>query len=143
MRILRFFKRPSTSTSWARCSVPARPCVAWRGRAAGRAAPSTLGSPAEFVWYAASKGAIDSMTLGLAKEVAGDGIRVNAVAPGLTDTELHALSTGEPGRVARMAPLIPLGRGASPEEIAEPVLWLLSDAASYVTGAILRVAGGR
>ena len=83
------------------------------------------------------------MTLGLAKEVAGDGIRVNAVAPGLTDTELHALSTGEPGRVARMAPLIPLGRGASPEEIAEPVLWLLSDAASYVTGAILRVAGGR
>jgi len=104
---------------------------------------ATLGSPGEFVWYAASKGAVDSMTIGLAKEVASEGIRVNAVSPGLTDTELHALSTGEPGRVARMAPLIPLGRGASPAEIAEPVLWLLSDAASYVTGAILRVAGGR
>lgn len=104
---------------------------------------ATLGSPSEFVWYAASKGAVDSLTIGLSKEVAGEGIRVNAVAPGLTDTELHARSTGEPGRVQRMAPLIPLGRGASPEEIAEPVLWLLSDAASYVTGAIVRVAGGR
>jgi NAD(P)-dependent dehydrogenase (short-subunit alcohol dehydrogenase family) len=104
---------------------------------------ATLGSPGEFVWYAASKGAIDSLTLGLSKEVSGDGIRVNAVSPGLTDTELHALSTGEPGRVARMTPAIPLGRAAAPEEVAEPILWLLSDAASYVTGAILRVAGGR
>ncbi|MET0339868.1 MAG: SDR family oxidoreductase [Polyangiales bacterium] len=104
---------------------------------------ATLGSPGEFVWYAASKGAVDSLTLGLSKEVASEGIRVNAVAPGLTDTELHARSTGEPGRVARMAPLIPIGRGASADEVAEPVLWLLSDAASYVTGAILRVAGGR
>ncbi len=104
---------------------------------------ATLGSAGEFVWYAASKAAVDTMTLGLATEVATQGIRVNAVAPGLTDTELHALSTGEPGRVARMAPGIPLGRAASPEEVAEPVLWLLSDAAGYVTGAILRVAGGR
>lgn len=104
---------------------------------------ATLGSPGEFVWYAASKGAVDTLTLGLSKEVAADGIRVNAVSPGLTDTELHALSTGEPGRVARMAPSIPLGRSASPEEVAEPVLWLLSDAASYVTGAVLRAAGGR
>jgi NAD(P)-dependent dehydrogenase (short-subunit alcohol dehydrogenase family) len=104
---------------------------------------ATLGSPGEFVWYAASKGAIDSLTLGLSKEAAADGIRVNAVSPGLTETELHALSTGEPNRVARMAPQIPMGRAASPEEVAEPILWLLSDAASYVTGAIIRVAGGR
>jgi NAD(P)-dependent dehydrogenase (short-subunit alcohol dehydrogenase family) len=104
---------------------------------------ATLGSPGEFVWYAASKGAIDSFTIGLAKEVASINVRVNAVAPGLTDTELHALSTGEPGRVARMAPHIPLGRAATASEVAESVLWLLSDAASYVSGTILRVAGGR
>jgi NAD(P)-dependent dehydrogenase (short-subunit alcohol dehydrogenase family) len=104
---------------------------------------ATLGSAGEFVWYAASKAAVDTMTVGLAKEVAAEGIRVNAVSPGLTDTELHALSTGEPGRIARMTPAIPLGRAATPEEIAEPVLWLLSDAASYVTGAIVRAAGGR
>jgi glucose 1-dehydrogenase len=104
---------------------------------------ATLGSAGEYVWYAASKAAVDTLTVGLSKEVAAEGIRVNAVSPGLTETELHALSTGEPGRVARLAPAIPLGRGATPEEIAEPVLWLLSEAASYVTGAILRVAGGR
>jgi NAD(P)-dependent dehydrogenase (short-subunit alcohol dehydrogenase family) len=104
---------------------------------------ATLGSPGEFVWYAASKGAIDSLTVGLSKEVASCGVRVNAVSPGLTDTELHALSTEEPGRIARMAPQIPLGRAASAQEVAEPILWLLSDAASYVTGAIVRVAGGR
>lgn len=104
---------------------------------------ATLGSPGEYVWYAASKGAVDSLTLGLAKEVASDGIRVNAVSPGLTDTDLHALSTGEPQRLARLAPTVPMNRAASAEEIAAPVLWLLSDAASYVTGAILRVAGGR
>jgi NAD(P)-dependent dehydrogenase (short-subunit alcohol dehydrogenase family) len=104
---------------------------------------ATLGSAGEFVWYAASKGAIDSLTVGLAKEVADEGIRVNAVAPGLTDTELHARSTGEPGRATRMAPAIPLGRAATAEEIAEPVLWLVSEAASYVTGAVLRAAGGR
>jgi NAD(P)-dependent dehydrogenase (short-subunit alcohol dehydrogenase family) len=104
---------------------------------------ATIGSPGEFVWYAASKGAIDSLTLGLSKEVARDGVRVNAVAPGLVDTELHARSTGEPGRVDRMLPVIPFGRAAAPEEIAEPILWLLSDAASYVSGAIVRAAGGR
>jgi NAD(P)-dependent dehydrogenase (short-subunit alcohol dehydrogenase family) len=102
-----------------------------------------LGSPGEYVWYAASKGAVDSFTTGLAKEVADQGIRVNAVSPGMVDTDIHALSTGEPGRVARIAPLIPLKRAARPDEIATAILYLLSDEASYITGANLSVSGGR
>lgn len=102
-----------------------------------------LGSPDEFVWYAASKGAIDSLTLGMAKELAPSGIRVNAVAPGMTETDIHAVSSGEPGRIARIAPTIPLKRAAQVDEIAEVVLFALSDAASYVVGSILRVGGGR
>jgi NAD(P)-dependent dehydrogenase (short-subunit alcohol dehydrogenase family) len=103
---------------------------------------ATLGSPGEWVWYAASKAAIDALTLGLGRELAGDGVRVNGVAPGLVDTTLHE-SSGIPGRLSKMAPTIPIGRAASPEEIAETILFLLSDAASYVTGTVLRVAGGR
>ncbi|TQV79581.1 SDR family oxidoreductase [Denitrobaculum tricleocarpae] len=103
---------------------------------------ATLGSPGEFVWYAASKGAVDSFTLGLSKEVTGEGIRVNAVSPGLTETELHA-SGGEPGRVARLESVVPIGRAATPDEVAQAALWLLSEEASYVSGAILRCAGGR
>ncbi len=103
---------------------------------------ATLGSPGEFVHYAASKAAIDTLTLGLAREVAREGIRVNAVAPGLVLTEMHAAG-GEPGRPERIAPAIPMGRAATPEEIAEPILFLLSPAASYITGAVLRVSGGR
>ena len=100
------------------------------------------GGSGEWVHYAATKGAIDSFTIGLAREVATEGIRVNAVAPGLTDTDLHA-ANGEPGRLQRLMGTIPMGRAGQPDEIAEAVLWLLSPAASYVTGAILAVGGGR
>ncbi len=103
---------------------------------------ATLGSPGEFIHYAASKGAINTMTIGLAKEVAREGIRVNAVEPGMIDTDIH-LASGDPGRVARIVPTVPMARMASPEEVAGPVMFLLSDAASYMTGSILRVAGGR
>lgn len=101
-----------------------------------------LGSPNEYVHYAASKAAVDTLTLGLAKEVSREGIRVNSVAPGLIDTEIHARG-GRPERVARIVPTVPLGRIGTPDEVADAVLWLLSPAASYVTGAIVPVSGGR
>mgnify|MGYP001814477167 FL=1 len=100
------------------------------------------GSPNEYIDYAASKGAVDTLTRGLATEVAAMGIRVNAVRPGFINTEMHA-DGGEPDRVQRLAPSIPLGRGGEPEEIAELIAWLLSAAASYVTGSIIDAAGGR
>ena len=100
------------------------------------------GGSGEWVHYAASKGAIDSFTIGLAREVATEGIRVNAVSPGLTDTDIHS-ANGEPGRLQRLLPTIPMHRAGQPEEIAEAVLWMLSPEASYVTGAILAVGGGR
>ena len=100
------------------------------------------GAAGEWVHYAASKGAIDSFTLGLAREVASEGIRVNAVAPGLVETEIHA-ANGEPGRLQRLMPTIPMNRAGQPHEVAEAVLWLLSPAASYVTGSILEIGGGR
>lgn len=103
---------------------------------------ASLGSPGEYVWYAGAKGAVDSITIGLGREVADEGIRVNAVAPGAVATEIHAAS-GDAGRLERVGKATPLGRAASAEEVAEPILWLLSDAASYITGTILRVAGGR
>jgi NAD(P)-dependent dehydrogenase (short-subunit alcohol dehydrogenase family) len=106
-------------------------------------AASTMGSPGEYIWYAASKGAIDSFTIGLAKELAIHGIRVNAVQPGMVETEIHALSSGDPGRVERIRPMIPMQRIGKPEEIADTVMYLLSDKSSYVTGALLRVSGGR
>jgi NAD(P)-dependent dehydrogenase (short-subunit alcohol dehydrogenase family) len=101
-----------------------------------------IGGPSEYVWYAASKGAIESMTYGLSKELAGDGIRVNCVSPGASETRVHA-DAGTPDKLARIAPMIPMGRAGKPEEQAEAVLFLLSDAASYISGTILRVAGGR
>jgi NAD(P)-dependent dehydrogenase (short-subunit alcohol dehydrogenase family) len=100
------------------------------------------GAAGEWVHYAASKGAIDSFTVGLAREVATEGIRVNAVKPGLVDTEIHATS-GEPGRLQRLMGTIPMNRPGQPSEVAEAVLWLLSPAASYVTGSILEIGGGR
>lgn len=101
-----------------------------------------LGSPAQYVDYAASKGAVDVFTLGLARELAAEGVRVNAVAPGIVDTEIHA-SGGQPDRAQRLAPTIPMQRPGRADEIAAAVLWLLSDAASYTTGAVLDVTGGR
>ena len=103
---------------------------------------AVLGSPNDYVDYAASKGAVDTLTIGLAKEVAGDGIRVNAVRPGMIYTDIHA-SFGEPGRVDRLKDSIPMKRGGMPEEIAAAVLWLCSDEASYATGTIINVSGGR
>ncbi|WP_230531973.1 glucose 1-dehydrogenase [Microvirga roseola] len=104
---------------------------------------STLGSPNEYVWYAASKGAIDALTIGMARELAVDGIRVNAVSPGMTRTDIHERSTGDVGRMERLRPFIPMNRVGEPAEIAEAILFLMSDAASYITGAILPVSGGR
>lgn len=101
-----------------------------------------LGAPNEYIDYAAAKGAIDSMTLGLAKEVAAEGIRVNAVRPGVIRTEIHA-SGGEPGRVERVKTSVPMGRGGEAEEVAEAILWLAGEKASYTSGALLDVSGGR
>lgn len=101
-----------------------------------------LGAPNEYIDYAAAKGAIDSMTLGLAKEVAAESIRVNAVRPGVIRTEIHA-SGGEPGRVERVKASVPIGRGGEAEEVAEAILWLASEKASYICGALLDVSGGR
>jgi len=103
---------------------------------------AVLGAAGEYVDYAASKGAVDTLTVGLAREVAAEGIRVNGVRPGLIETDIHALG-GEPERVARLAAGVPLGRGGSPDEVARAILWLLSDEASYVTGTIMDVSGGR
>ena len=105
-------------------------------------AAARLGSPGQYVDYAASKAAIDTFTLGLAKEVAAEGIRVNAVRPGIIETDIHA-SGGQPNRAAQMAPQVPMQRAGSAEEVAQAIVWLLSDAASYTTGAVLDVAGGR
>ncbi|MBY8038779.1 glucose 1-dehydrogenase [Vibrio fluvialis] len=105
-------------------------------------AASRSGAPFEYVDYAASKGAMDSLTKGLSLEVAEQGIRVNAVRPGFIYTEMHA-DGGEPGRVDRLAPNIPLKRGGTPEEVANAIAWLLSEEASYVTGSFIDLAGGR
>ncbi len=105
-------------------------------------AASRLGAPGEYVDYAASKGAVDTLTTGLALEVAAQGIRVNGVRPGLIYTEMHA-SGGEPGRVDRVKSSLPMQRGGQPEEVAQAIAWLLSDKASYVTGSFLELAGGK
>jgi len=101
-----------------------------------------LGAPAQYVDYAAAKGAIDTFTLGLAREVATEGIRVNAVRPGIIDTEIHA-SGGQPDRAREMSPLVPMQRPGTADEVAQAIVWLLSDASSYATGAVIDVTGGR
>lgn len=101
-----------------------------------------LGGPGQYVDYAASKGAIDTFTVGLAREVAAEGIRVNAVRPGIIDTDIHA-SGGQPDRARQLAPQVPMQRPGTADEVAQAIVWLLSDAASYTTGALIDVAGGR
>ena len=105
-------------------------------------AASRIGSPGQYVDYAAAKGAIDAFTIGLAKEVANEGIRVNAVRPGLIDTDIHA-SGGLPNRVNDLAHLVPMQRGGTPEEVAQAIVWLLSEAASYTTMSLMDISGGR
>jgi NAD(P)-dependent dehydrogenase (short-subunit alcohol dehydrogenase family) len=105
-------------------------------------AAARLGGPGEYVDYAASKGAIDTFTIGLAKEVADEGIRVNGVRPGIIYTDIHAKG-GEPGRVERVKPTVPMKRGGQPQEVAAAIVWLLSSDASYITGMVLDVTGGR
>ncbi|MDH3754556.1 MAG: SDR family oxidoreductase [Acidimicrobiia bacterium] len=105
-------------------------------------AASYLGSPGEYIDYAATKAAVDTLTIGLAQEVATEAIRVNAVRPGLIHTDIHA-SGGEPDRIARVASSVPMQRGGTPEEVARTILWLASDEASYVTGALVNCSGGR
>lgn len=127
------------------CSRRAARLLAGRGGGAivnVSSGAATLGSPGEFVHYAATKAAVDALTVGLAKELGPDGVRVNAVAPGAVDTEMHA-AMGDPGRALRIGAGVPLGRVGRPEEIAAAIAWLLSPEASYTTGAVLRVAGGR
>ncbi len=105
-------------------------------------AAATLGSPGDYVHYAATKAAVDALTVGLAKELGPDGVRVNAVAPGIIDTEMHA-TMGDPDRAERVAPTIPLRRPGLAGEVAAAIAWLMSAEASYTTGAVLRVSGGR
>jgi NAD(P)-dependent dehydrogenase (short-subunit alcohol dehydrogenase family) len=105
-------------------------------------AASRLGAPNEYIDYAASKGAVDTLCIGLAKEVATEGVRVNVVRPGVIDTEIHARG-GQPNRIEQMRPLLPMGRAGEAAEVADAVVWLLGDEASYCTGSILDVTGGR
>ncbi|MFI6466479.1 SDR family NAD(P)-dependent oxidoreductase [Streptomyces sp. NPDC050538] len=127
------------------CSRRAAQVMASRGNGVivnVSSAAATLGSPGDYVHYAATKAAVDTLTLGLAKELGPDGIRVNAVAPGIIDTEIHGRS-GDPDRPERLAASIPLRRAGQPEEVAAAIAWLMSPEASYATGTVVRVSGGR
>ena len=149
---------PNRQKGWSALQTPA-PCVqrepapaasvttpsSPRARIANpslSSAASRLGAPGQYVDYAAAKGAIDAFTIGMAKELGGEGIRVNAVRPGLIDTEIHA-SGGLPNRVKELQHLVPMGRGGSAEEVAQSIVWLLSEAASYTTMSLIDVSGGR
>lgn len=145
-RLQRVFATNLVGTMLCARQAVLRMSTAQSGRGGGivnvSSAAARTGSPGEYVDYAASKGAIDTFTRGLALEVAAQGIRVNAVRPGFVHTDIHA-SGGEPHRVQRLAASIPLGRGGTPEEVAQAILWLLSPEASYCTGSFIDVAGGR
>jgi NAD(P)-dependent dehydrogenase (short-subunit alcohol dehydrogenase family) len=145
-RIERMFRINVFGTLW--CSREALKRMSTKhGRAGGAivnlgSAASRLGSPGQYVDYAASKGAIDVFTLGLAREVATEGVRVNAVRPGIIETDIHA-SGGLPERARQLAPQVPMQRAGSADEVGRTILWLLSDEASYCTGGVLDVTGGR
>ncbi|MBO0812547.1 MAG: SDR family oxidoreductase [Microlunatus sp.] len=143
--------RESIDVNLTAAILVARSAVRAMGRSYGAAGgvivnvssgAATLGSPGEYVYYAAAKAGLDTLTLGLGKEVGPEGIRVVGVAPGLVRTDIHA-SAGDAGRLQRIAPTVPLHRAGEPEEIAEAIAWLVSDSASYVTATTLRVSGGR
>jgi len=145
-RIQRMFAVNVFSAFW--CAREAVRRLSTRHGGAGGAivnlssAAARLGSPGQYVDYAAAKAAIDTFTLGLAREVAAEGVRVNAVRPGIIATDIHA-SGGQPGRAAQLSPQVPMQRAGTADEVAQAVLWLLSDGASYTTGSIVDVAGGR
>lgn len=145
-RIQRMFAVNVFSAFW--CAREAVRRLSTRHGGAGGAivnlssAAARLGSPGQYVDYAAAKAAIDTFTLGLAREVAAEGVRVNAVRPGIIETDIHA-SGGQPGRAAQLGPQVPMQRAGTADEVAQAILWLLSDGASYTTGSIVDVAGGR
>jgi NAD(P)-dependent dehydrogenase (short-subunit alcohol dehydrogenase family) len=145
-RIARVFA-VNVNGSFLCCREAVRRMSTKRGGAGGAivnvsSVAARVGSPGEYVDYAAAKGAVDTLTVGLAREVAEEGIRVNAVRPGFIYTDIHA-SGGEPGRVDRVKAFVPMKRGGQPEEVATAILWLLSDEASYATGTFIDLAGGR
>jgi NAD(P)-dependent dehydrogenase (short-subunit alcohol dehydrogenase family) len=149
MSVVRLERMWTTNiTSSFVCAREAVKCMSTKYGGAGgsivnlTSAAAKLGSPSQYVDYAASKAAIDAFTLGLAKEVAMEGIRVNGVRPGVIDTEIHA-SGGLPDRAAQLAPIVPMQRPGTAHEVAEAIVWLLSDSASYTTGSIVDVTGGR
>ena len=152
-RIERMFRINVFGSLWCareavkRMSTRTAPALRGAGHQGGvivnlSSAAARLGAPGQYLDYAAAKGAIDTFTVGLAREVALDGVRVNAVRPGIIETDIHA-SGGQPGRAAQMAPQVPMQRAGSAEEVAAAIVWLLSDEASYTTGAVLDVTGGR
>ncbi len=145
-RLQRMFAINVLGTMWAAREAVLRMSTRHGGRGGVivnlSSAAAKLGSPSQYVDYAAAKGAVDVFTLGLAREVAAEGIRVNAVRPGIIETDIHA-SGGQPGRAAQLAPMVPMQRSGSAEEVAQAIVWLLSDDSSYTTGSVVDVTGGR
>ena len=146
VRIERMFAINVFGTMWSAREAVRRMSTRHGGRGGAivnlSSAAARLGSPGQYVDYAAAKGAVDVFTLGLAREVAAEGVRVNAVRPGIIDTEIHA-SGGEPDRASRMAAAVPMQRAGTAEEVAAAIVWLLDEQAAYVTGSVLDVTGGR